>query len=73
MTRSLWIPIIVHFLNNGWAVLGAVVMASGAASTDGPSDTTALLIIAGVAVAVLAASSVGLYLLRVRDAEPVRE
>jgi membrane protease YdiL (CAAX protease family) len=73
-TRSLWVPVLGHFLNNALAALIAIILASEASATteSGANDGVIALVICGVALAVLAAASWGLYRLRVRAAEPAR-
>jgi membrane protease YdiL (CAAX protease family) len=68
MTRSLWVPVLVHFLNNGLAVVAALLAGGASAAADAPPAPSAAVLwgIGVAAVAVLAAASWGLYKLRVR-------
>jgi membrane protease YdiL (CAAX protease family) len=71
-TRSLWVPILGHFLNNGMAVAVALLSTAIPAEESAANGKMTTLVISGVALAVLAAASWGLYRLRVRSAEPAR-
>jgi membrane protease YdiL (CAAX protease family) len=68
-TRSLWVPIVFHFLFNSVAV-GASYLLAGSQPTE--LDSTAWAIVAlvcGVALTVLAVAGWGLYRLRARGVE----
>jgi membrane protease YdiL (CAAX protease family) len=66
-TRSLWVPIVVHFVFNAVAVV-TVFLAGGAAQEElGATEAVVLLLLGAVAVVMMAAAGWGLYRLRPRD------
>jgi membrane protease YdiL (CAAX protease family) len=73
-TRSLWIPILVHFLNNGISAAFGIVVASGAVTPaePGPHDQAISLVVSVAALAVTATASWGLYRLRVREPQQAK-
>jgi hypothetical protein len=72
-TRSLWVPILIHFLFNAMAVgLSALAVATAKAAPAAPIGTTEVIIgyaILGVLMAVSALAGWGLYRRRVKVAE----
>jgi membrane protease YdiL (CAAX protease family) len=51
MTRSLWIPMLMHFLNNSWSVLGMLLQPESLAQVD---DAPPAYLIAAAAILALA-------------------
>jgi membrane protease YdiL (CAAX protease family) len=65
-TRSLWVPILVHFLFNGLAVVAVLLVSAAEKTADiGTTETAVAVAICGASLTLLVAASWGLYRLRV--------